>query len=111
MKAVSVRQLKNDPLAALRDARAQPVVVLNRQQPDALLIHLGDSLLADPGIRLALATALYRDECLSLGRAAEFSGQALTDFIDHISRLSIPVVRGASTVREDIEALDEWANS
>ena len=108
MKAVSVRQLKSNPSAALRDAREQPVMVLNRHQPEALLIHLSDdSLLAEPGIRLALAAALYKDESLSLGRAAEFSGQALADFIDHISRLGIPVVRGANTIREDMEALDE----
>ena len=110
MKAVSVRQLKSNPSAALRDARKQPVMVLNRQQPEALLIHLrDDSLLAEPGIRLALATALYKDESLSLGRAAEFSGEALADFMGHLSRLGIPVVRGASTVREDIETFDEWA--
>ena len=108
MKAVSVRQLKSNPSAALRDAREQPVMVLNRHQPEALLVHLSDdSLLAEPGIRLALAVALYKDESLSLGRAAEFSGETLADFVDHISRLGIPVVRGANTIREDMEALDE----
>ena len=108
MKAVSVRQLKSDPSAALRDARDQPVVILNRQGPEALLVHLGDnSLLAEPGIRLALATALYKDESLSLGRAAEFSGQALADFIGHISRLGISVVRGANTVSKDAATLDK----
>ena len=109
MKAVSVRQLKSNPSAALRDAREQPVMVLNRQQPEALLVHLSDdSLLAEPGIRLALATALYKDESLSLGRAARFSGQPLAEFIGHISRLGIPVVHGANTVREDVATLDKW---
>ena len=69
MKAVSVRQLESNPSAALRDAREQPVMVLNHHQPEALLIHLrDDSLLAERGVRLALATALYKDESLSLGR-------------------------------------------
>ena len=109
MKAVSVRQLQSDSAAALRDAREQPVVVLNRHQPGALLVHLGDdSLLGEPSVRLALAVALYKDEGLSLGRAAEFSRLTLADFIGHASRLGIPVVRGANTVREDMEALDEW---
>lgn len=109
MKAVSVRELKSNPSAALRDAREQPVMVLNRQQPEALLVHLSDnSLLAEPGIRLALATALYKDESLSLGRAAEFSGVALAEFIDHISRLGVPVVRGANAVREDVSTLGKW---
>ena len=109
MKAVSVRQLKSNPSAALRDAREHPVMVLSRQQPEALLVHLSDdSLLAEPGIRLALAVALYKDEGLSLGRAAEFSGLALAEFIGHLSGLGIPVVRGTNTVRADVKTLDKW---
>ena len=72
-------------------------------------MHLSNnSLLAEPGIRLALATALYKDESLSLGRAAEFSGQALAEFIEHISKLGIPVIRGTNRIREDVEILDKW---
>ena len=109
MKAVSVRQLKSNPSVALRDAREHPVMVLNRHQPEALLVHLSDdSLLGEPGVRLALAVALYKDESLSLGRAAEFSRRTLAEFIEHVSRLGIPVVRGANTIRDDMEALDEW---
>ena len=107
MKAVSVRQLKNNPSAALWDACKQPVMVMDRHQPEALLVHLGDPLLGEPGVRLALAMALYKDEGLSLGRAAEFSGLTLADFIGHVSRLGIPVVRGANTVGDDLETLDK----
>ena len=109
MKAVSVRQLKNNPSAALRDARDQPVMVLNRQRPEALLVHLGDdSLLAEPGVRSALAAALYKDGSMSLGSAASLSGRPIADFIAHLSRLGIPVVRGADTVGEDVATLDRW---
>lgn len=96
MKAFSVRELKNNPSAALRAARAHPVLVLNRHQPEAVLFHLDDdSLLAEPGIRLAFATALYRDQSVSLGQAARFSGIGIAAFIQHVSRLGIPVVRGS----------------
>lgn len=109
MKAVSVRQLKSNPSAALRDARDQPVMVLNRQRPEALLVHLSDdSLLAEPGVRSALAAALYKDGAMSLGSAARLSGSAVADFIVHLSRLGIPVVRGADTVRQDVATLDRW---
>lgn len=110
MKAVNVRQLKNNPSAALRQAREQPVMVLNRHRPEALLVHLDDdSLLAEPGIRRALATALYRDRSISLGQAARFSGLAIAEFIRHVSQLGIPVVRGtAATVREDAAAVAGW---
>ena len=112
MKTVSVRQLKNNPSVALRQARERPVMVLNRHQPEALLVHLDDdSLLTEPGIRLALATALFREQSLSLGQAARFSGAAPAEFIRHVSRLGIPVVRGtAATVHEDTEAIAAWRN-
>ena len=73
-------------------------------------MHLDDdSLLAEQGIRRALATALYRDLSLSLGQAARFSGLSIAGFIQHVSRLGIPIVGGTSdTVREDAEAIVEW---
>ena len=73
-------------------------------------MHLrDDSLLAEPGIRRALATALYRDRSLSLGRGARFSGLSIAEFIRHVSQLGIPVVGGPSdTVREDAQAIVAW---
>ena len=110
MKSVNVRQLKNNPSAALRMARKHPVVVMRRDQPEAMLIHLDDEkLLAEPGVRVALATALYKDDSLSLGRAAKLSGMVLVEFMQHVSRLGIPVVRGtAETVRQDAKTLEAW---
>ena len=110
MKAVNVRELKNNPSAALRAARKHPIMVLNLHRPEALLVNLeSDSLLAEPEIRQALAAALYRDHCLSLGRAAQFAGIPLADFIHHVSRLGIPVVQGAAaSIGEDAEAVAAW---
>ena len=110
MKAVNVRQLKNNPSEALREARKQPVVVLNRDQPEALLVHLDDeALLAEPGVRRALATSLYRDSSLSLGQAARFAVLSVGEFMLHVSRLGIPVLRGtAASVRADAQAVAAW---
>jgi predicted HTH domain antitoxin len=110
VKAVNVRQLKSNPSKALRMARDEPVVVMNRDQPEALLVHLDDeSLLSEPGVRVALATALYRSESLSLGRAARVAGVALADFMQHLSRLGIPVVPGTrASLRDDVRTLEEW---
>jgi predicted HTH domain antitoxin len=110
MKAVNVRQLKNNPSEALREARNQPVIVLRGDRPEAVLLHLGDdSLLAEPGVRLALATSLYRDESLSLGQAARFAGLPIAGFLQHVSRLGIPVVRGTTQqVRDDAATARTW---
>ena len=111
MRAVSVRELKNNPSEALREARNEPVLVLKRNHPEALLVHLSDdSLLGEPGVRLAIATALYRSESLSLGRAAEISGISIAEFMQHVSGLGIPVVKGSvRSLREEAEAFAEWS--
>ena len=110
MKAVNVRQLKANPSEALRLAREGPVVVMNRDEPEALLVHLDDdALLSEPGVRVALPLALYKSESLSLGRAAKLAGFTLVDFMQHLSRLGVPVVRGTrGSVREDAHTLDAW---
>jgi predicted HTH domain antitoxin len=110
MKTVNVRQLKNNPSDALRMARTAPVVVMNRDQPEALLFHLDDEgLLGEPGVRLALATALYRSESVSLGRGAKIAAIPLADFMQHLSHEGIPVIRGnAKTLRDDLKNLEAW---
>ena len=60
-------------------------------------------------LRNALATALYRAQSLSLGQAARFSGLSMAAFIQHVSKMGIPVVRGAAaSVREDVETIRTW---
>lgn len=110
MKSVNVRQLKNNPSDALRMAREAPVVVMNRDQPEALLFHLDDDgLLGESGVRLALATALYRSESVSLGRGAKIAGMPLADFMLHVSHEGIAAIRGnAKTLREDLQNLEAW---
>lgn len=110
MKTVNIRQLKSNPSEALRMARKQPVVVMNRDHPEAVLFHLDDEgLLGEPGIRLALATALYRNESLSLGRAAKVAGVPLEEFMAELGSAGIPVIRGnAKTLREDLKNIKAW---
>lgn len=110
MKAVNVRQLKNNPSEALRLARKQPLIVMNRDQPEAVLFHLDDAdLLNASGIRTALALALYKEETLSVGRAASFAGMAPAEFMQHASRHGIATFRGTTrSAREDAKTLDEW---
>ncbi len=94
MHAVSVSGLKQNPAEALRQARSGPVVVLNRNNPDAVLIGLEEGgLLQAPGVRAALATALFRDGELSLVRAA------------HVAELDV------GSFIADLDALEQWLQS
>lgn len=110
MKAVNVRQLKNNPSEALRMARKQPLVVMNRDQPEAVLFHLDDeTLLAEPGIRVALALALYKEEALSVGRAAKLADMSPAEFMRYASKHGIATFRGTvRSTQEDAKSLDAW---
>ena len=110
VQSVNVRQLRNNPSDALRMARKAPVVVMNRDRPEAVIMHLSeDGLLGEPGVRLAIATDLYRSESVTLGRGARIAGTPLEDFMRHVSREGIPVIRGnAKTLREDLKNVEAW---
>ena len=113
MHAVNVSGLKNNPSEALRSARDDVVVVMNRDQPDAVMIGLqSGKILSEPGARAALATALFRDGGLSLARGARMAQMPLSAFITHVSRLGIPVVsHDASDIPIDLQTLDQWLAS
>ena len=113
MHSVNVRQLKNNPSEALRKAQKEMVVVMNGNHPSAVLVHLEDSgLLGMPGIRSALAAALFKDGSLSLARAAKLAATPLPEFMQHLSRSGIAVIQGsAKEVRKDVETLEAWLAS
>ena len=113
MHAVNVRQLKNNPSEALRKAEKEMVVVMNGEHPSAVLVHLEDNgMLAMPGVRQALATALFKDGSLSLARAAKLAEAPLPDFMQHLSRSGIAVIHGsAKEVKKDVETLEAWLAS
>ena len=113
MITVNVSGLKNNPSEALRSARTDMVLVMNRNEPDALMVGVNQIKALDmPGVRIALATALFKDGDLSLARAASLAKMTLASFIAHISRLGIPVINQTDDeVEEDMDTLDEWLAS
>ncbi len=110
MKTVNVSGLKNNPSKALRMAHDDLVLVMNRNEPDALMIGLKSSkIIAMPGVRKALATALFKDGALSLARSAKLADMPLSSFITHLSRLGIAVIhQTAEEVQEDMDTLEQW---
>lgn len=113
MKTVNVSGLKNNPSEALRQARDEPVLVMNRNTPDALMVNVHNTGTLDmPGVRAALATALFKDGGLSLNRAAAVAEMPLSEFITHLSRLGIPVIhQTGEEVQQDLDTLDQWLAS
>jgi predicted HTH domain antitoxin len=113
METVNVSGLKNNPSEALRKAREGLVVVMNRDRPDALMVGMNLAGVLDArGVRPALATALFRDGHLSLARAARLADMPLGEFVAHVSRLGIAVVRlDADEAARDLDTLDAWLAS
>ncbi len=113
MESVNVSGLKNNPTEALRKAKQDVVVVMNRDRPSALMVGIeAAGVLEARGVRPALATALFRDGALSLARAASLAGMSLGEFVSHVSRLGIAVVTlDAAEARKDMDTLDEWLAS
>jgi predicted HTH domain antitoxin len=83
---------------------------MNRNEPDALMVGLKSSNIIDmPGVRIALATALFKEGDLSLARAAKLADVPLANFISHISRLGVPVINQTEEdVKQDLDTLDQW---
>jgi hypothetical protein len=79
MRAVSVSGLKQNPAQALRQAKSSPVVLLNRERTDAVLIGLEEGgLLQTPGVR-----------------AAHMAARDVASFIDHLAVRPTPPHGGA----------------
>jgi len=112
MKTVNVSGLKNNPSEALRMAHDDMVLVMNRNEPDAVMVGLKlANIIGMPGVRKALATALFKDGNLSLARSAKLADIPLASFIAHVSRLGIPVIdQNAEEVQEDLDSFEEWLN-
>jgi enoyl-CoA hydratase/carnithine racemase/PHD/YefM family antitoxin component YafN of YafNO toxin-antitoxin module len=82
MKSVSVSDLKNNPSQALRVAKAEPVVIMNRDHPQALLVDLNSLEIPDTeSLKLALALHLNQAGQLSEAKAARIAGVSLEDFL------------------------------
>jgi hypothetical protein len=113
MHAVSVSGLKHNPAEALRQAKSSPVVVLNRDHPDAVLIGLEQGgVLQAPGVWGGVVAALFLDGELSLVRAARVAELDVASFISHLSRLGIPAIRLTSAeTNADLDTLEQWLQS
>lgn len=111
VRAVNIRELKNNPSEALRSAREDDlVVVMNRDQPQALLVDLTRLKLPDmASVKLALAVALFGQGHVSLGYAARIAGKSLSEMMDMLTQMGIPIVKvSGPDIEHDLATLDAW---
>ena len=110
MRTVNIRELKNNPSAALREAREDMVVVMNRDEPQAVLVDLHHLGVPDiPGLRMALAVALFKQGNVSVGYAARIAGKPLPEMITTLSKMKIPLVTlTPEDIEHDFAVADAW---
>lgn len=114
IRSVDIRQLKLDPGAVLAAARdCEMVIVMNRDQAQALLIDLGRVGVPElPAVRVALAVALFRSGVVSAGFAARVADKALPDMLTLLSSQGIPLTGdghdNAEQVVEEMVSARRW---
>jgi predicted HTH domain antitoxin len=106
--AVNVRQLKFNPSVALREAKNDLVVVMNRDTPDAVLVGIEQLGVADlPHVRQALAVALFRGGDISAASAARVAHVPLADMLGQLSAMGIPLYGGSPA--DAVQEMDQAA--
>lgn len=94
MQTVNVRQLKTNPAVSLRQSKDGLVVVMNRDQPTAVMVgmeQLGG--VADmQHVKLAIAMQMFKQKTLSIGAAAKFAGRPLGEMLSIVSAAGLAVV-------------------
>ena len=111
MQTINVRQLKTNPSTALRDARTELVVVMNRDKPDAVMIGFEqlDGLADFAHVRQAMAVSLFKDRLISLGGAAKLAGESTGVMLTRLSRLGVPVADyDAQTLASEVSLGADW---
>jgi predicted HTH domain antitoxin len=103
MQAINIQRLKANPSSELAAARADDmVVVMNRDNPQALLIDLEKLRLPDlPAVRVALAVSLSRSAAVSAGFAARMAGKPLSEMLTLLSRQGIPLTSNEKTAADE----------
>lgn len=111
MRAFNIRQLKNNPSTALRAAHEDNmVVVMNRDNPTALLVDLENMGVPDlESVKVSLAASLFKSGVISVGSAARMANHSLSDMITLLSSLNIPLTgNNADDAKSDMAVAKRW---
>lgn len=114
MQAFNIRQLKNNPTTALRAAHQDDmVVVMNRDNPTALLVDLEKMAMPSlDSVKVALAISLFKEGIISLGSAARMAKHNVSDMMTLLSSLSIPLTGNkAEDAESDMATLRQFLKS
>ncbi len=93
MGVFSIEQLIESPVALIAEAESGQVAVVTKDGRPLFLAVPYDERLAKEEVHVAVVVRLYETEVISLGKAARMAGLSLSEFIDRLGALNIPVIR------------------
>lgn len=100
MQTFDILDLRKRSGDVVREAESGRLSVVTKHgQPVFVAVPFDESLLRE-GVAVALATRLFDEEAISLGKAALLAGMGVAEFMDHLGRLRIPVAR---PIAEELE--------
>ncbi|WP_295607095.1 type II toxin-antitoxin system prevent-host-death family antitoxin [uncultured Lamprocystis sp.] len=93
MQTFTIRDLRDNTGGIVREAESGRLSVVTKHgQPIFVAVPFDEALLRE-GVAMTLATRLFDEETISLGKAARLAGMGVAEFMDHLSRLRIPIAR------------------
>lgn len=93
MDTFTVRDLRERTGELIRDAESGELSVITKHGRPVFVAVPFDETLIKSGLLLSLAIKLYKDEVISLSKAAKLSGHSIEAFTKELSKQNIPVIQ------------------
>jgi len=93
MDTFTVRDLRERTGDLIRDAESGELSVITKHGRPVFVALPFDETLIKSGVLLSLAIKLYRDEIVSLERAAKLTGMSVAQLAEELAKQNIPVVQ------------------
>lgn len=95
MDTFTVRDLRERTGELIRDAEAGKLSLVTKHGRPVFLAVPFDETLVREGLPVSLAFRLFDQEIVTLGQGARLAGMSVSEFIDQLGAVHIPVVRYA----------------
>ena len=107
MQTFTIRDLRDRTGELVRDAEAGKLSLVTKHgQPVFLAVPFDETLLKN-GVNVALAVKLFDEERVTLAQGAKLASLSLSEFIDLLGGLGIPVARYAQgELGRELEAFE-----
>ena len=105
MQTFNIRDLRDRTGDLVRESESGRLAVVTKHgQPVFVAVPFDETLLRE-GVAVALAARLFDEEALSLTKAARLAGMDVTEFMEHLARLRIPIARpSAEELERELDA-------